>query len=147
MPLDGTEEIKSLALELKQASDGVKKIAETTQAEMRNLGQITGETKQTADELLIKNSELNARITELEQKTAGQRNGVPERVKSLGEQVAEDEDVKALMASGGRGKASVRVKAIVSALATDANGSAGDLLVPDRQAGILGLPTRRMTVR
>lgn len=147
MPLDGTEEIKSLALELKGASDSVKKIAETTQAEMRNLGAVTGETKETADKLLIKQGELNARVTELEQQVAGNRTSGPERIKSLGEQVADNEEVKALMASGGRGKASVRVKAIVSALTTDANGSAGDLLVPDRRTGILGPATRRLTVR
>jgi HK97 family phage major capsid protein len=147
MPLDGTEEIKSLAIELKGASDQVKKIAETTQAELKNLGAVTGETKETADKLLIKQGELNARVTELEQRAASKRNGAPERIKSLGEQVSENDDVKALMASGGRGKASVRVKAIVSALTTDANGSAGDLLVPDRRPGILTPPQRRLTVR
>jgi HK97 family phage major capsid protein len=96
---------------------------------------------------LLKQGELNARVTELEQQVAGNRPAGAERVKSLGETVADDPEVKALMASGGRGKASVRVKAIVSALTTDANGSAGDLLIPDRRPGILPLMYRRLTVR
>lgn len=135
MPLDGTEEIKSLAVELKTASDNVKKIAETTNTELKNLGAMTGETKETADKLLAKQGELNARVTELEQRAAGKRNGAPERRKSLGELVTSDDGVKAMMAAG-RGKASIDVKAIVSSLTTDADGSAGDLILPDRRPGI-----------
>jgi len=148
MPLDGADEIKIVAAELKAASDGLKKTAETTQTELRNLGTVTNETKQQADELLMKQSELNARLTELEQRSVGNRGGVPERAKSLGETVVADDAVKAIMQSG-RGKASVQIstKAIVSALTTDANGSAGDLLVPDRRPGILPMVTRRLTIR
>jgi HK97 family phage major capsid protein len=146
MPLDGMDEIKTLAVELKTASDGVKKIAETTNAEMKNLGLVTGETKETADKLLVKQSELNARVTELEQRAAGHRGGGDARTKSLGERVVEDEGMKALMASG-RGKASFSTKAIISSLTTLANGSAGDLLVPQRQAGILPLLQPRLFVR
>jgi HK97 family phage major capsid protein len=46
-----------------------------------------------------------------------------------------------------RGRASVEVKAIISALTTDANGSAGDLIVADRLPGILIPGQRRLTVR
>jgi HK97 family phage major capsid protein len=147
MPLDGAEEIKTLALELKSASDGVKRIAESTQSEIRNLGQVTNDTKETADKLLLKQNELSARVMELEQRAAAGSMHEPARQKSLGETVADDDGVKALMASGGRGKASVRVKAIVSSLSTDALGSAGDLLMPDRRPGLLPLMFRRLTVR
>jgi HK97 family phage major capsid protein len=135
MPLDGTEEIKSLAVELKTASDGVKKIAETTQAELKNLGAVTGETKETADKLMLKQNELSARVMELEQRAAGGLPNAPTRRKSLGELVVESDQVKSLMQAG-RGKAQIDVKAIVSALTTDADGSAGDLILPDRRPGI-----------
>ncbi|MFG1238014.1 phage major capsid protein [Xanthobacter autotrophicus DSM 597] len=139
-------ELKTLAADLKKAADEVKKTAETTQAEMKNLGKVTEDTKKAADEALIKHNELSARLGEIEQKLArGQ--GEPEKRKSVGQSVAEHEDLKAFVKSGGKGRVSIPVKAIISALTTDADGSAGDLIVPQRQPGILGLPQRRMTIR
>jgi HK97 family phage major capsid protein len=70
-----------------------------------------------------------------------------QEVKSLGQQVVDSEEVKAFLASGRRGKVNVELKAIISALTTDANGSAGDLIVPQRQPGVVAPPPRRMTVR
>lgn len=135
MPLDGVEDIKTLAAELKTAGDSVKKLHDTTAAEVKNLGLITNETKETVDKALTKQNELSTRLTDLEQRVATQRAGAPERRKSLGELVTENEGIKALM-SAGRGKASVEVKAIVSALTTDTDGAAGDLILPDRRPGI-----------
>jgi HK97 family phage major capsid protein len=141
-------EVVSLAADLKRAADDVKKAAETTNVELKNLGDVTNTTKITADQALIKFNELTIRTDEMEKRVArmasydGHRE---EREKSLGEQVTDDDGVKALLASG-RGKASVRVKAVISSLTTDANGSAGDLLVPQRQ-GLIKPVTRRLTVR
>jgi HK97 family phage major capsid protein len=142
----GEAELKQLAVDLKKAADDVKKSAETTQTELKNLGKVTEETKKAADEALIKHNELAARLTEIEQKMV-RRGQEPERKKSIGQTVAEHEDVKAFIKSGGKGRVSIPVKAIISALTTDADGSAGDLIVPQRQPGILGLPERRMTIR
>lgn len=139
-------ELKTLAADLKKAADEVKKTAETTQAEMKNLGKVTEDTKKAADEALIKHNELSARLGEIEQKLA-RGHGEPEKRKSVGQSVAEHEDLKAFVKSGGKGRVSIPVKAIISALTTDADGSAGDLIVPQRQPGILGLPQRRMTIR
>jgi HK97 family phage major capsid protein len=139
-------DLSALAIELKKAADDVKKSAETTQTELKNLGKVTEETKKAADEALIKHNELAARLTEIEQKMV-RRGQEPERKKSIGQVVAEHEDVKAFIKSGGKGRISIPVKAIISALTTDADGSAGDLIVPQRQPGILGLPERRMTIR
>jgi HK97 family phage major capsid protein len=145
MPLDGSD-LVNLAADLKRAADEVKRQAETTQTELKNLGNVTGETKEIADKAIIKHNELSARITEIEQKLAGSGSLGPVRRKSLGELVVETDEVKALLAAG-RGKANVSVKAIISALTTDANGSAGDLIVADRRAGIIPLPERRFTIR
>ena len=136
MPLDGsTDEIKTLAADLKAAGDSVKKLHDTTTAEVRNLGAITNETKETVDKALTKQNELSTRLTDLEQRVATQRAGAPERRKSLGELVTDNEGIKALM-SAGRGKASVDVKAIVSSVTTDTDGAAGDLILPNRLPGI-----------
>lgn len=140
-------DMESLARDLKAAADDVKKQAETTNTELKNLGTVTAETKKAADEALIKHNELSARMTEIEQKLVRGSEG-PQRPKSIGQQVTENDDVKAFIAAKkSKGSVSVQMKAIISALTTDADGSAGDLIVPQRQAGILGLPQRRMTIR
>ncbi|MDF2994669.1 MAG: phage major capsid protein [Xanthobacteraceae bacterium] len=138
-------DLAQLAVELKKAADEVKKQAETTNTEIKNLGVVTAETKRAADEALIKHNELSARLTEIEQKMVRGAAG-PERRKTLGEMVTGHDDLKAFIKAGGRGRVAIPVKAIISALTTDADGSAGDLIVPQR-VGLLATPQRRMTIR
>ncbi|RRH72001.1 phage major capsid protein [Falsigemmobacter faecalis] len=139
------DDIKQLAVELKTAADEVKRVAETTNTEVKNLGKVTAETKQKADEAMVKHNEIAARTTEIEQKMArGPQE--PEQRKSFGARVVETDDVKNFMASSRRGSVSIDVKAIISSLTTDANGSAGDLIVPDRR-GLIDPVQRRMTIR
>lgn len=141
-------DLARLAVELKTAADEVKKSAETTNAELKNLGQVTAETKKTADDALIKHNEIAARITEIEQKLARGPGSGGEARKSIGQQFVANDDIKSFLAAKkSKGSASMSFKAIISALTTDADGSAGDLIVPQRQPGILGLPQRRMTIR
>lgn len=139
-------DIKTLAADLKKAADEVKKTAETTNIELKNLGKVTDETKLKADEALVKHNEISARLTEIEQKMVA-RPGGEERRKTVGEMVVEHDDVKAFIKSGGKGRVSIPVKAIISALTTDADGSAGDLIVPQRRPGIIGLPEATLSVR
>lgn len=139
--------LEDLAIDLKKAADQVKEQAEKTNTELKNLGKVTEETKKAADEALVKHGELSARMTEIEQKLV-RAPGQPERKKTFGEMVAEHDDFKAFAAKKpSKGSISIPVKAIISALTTDANGSAGDLIVPQRQAGIIAPPQRRMTIR
>jgi len=141
------QELATLAIDLKKAADDVKKSAETTQTELKNLGKVTEETKKAADEALIKHNEISARLTDLEQKMV-RRGQEPERRKTAGQMVTDHDDFKAFAKKiPSKGSISIPVKAIISALTTDADGSAGDLIVPQRQPGILGLPQRRMTIR
>ncbi len=139
-------DFETLTRELKAAADDVKKSAETTNIELKNLGKVTEDTKKAADEALVKHGELSARMTELEQKMV-RGDGQPEVRKSVGQTVTDHEDFKAFVKAGGKGRLSIPVKAIISALTTDADGSAGDLIVPQRQPGIVAPPERRMTIR
>jgi HK97 family phage major capsid protein len=142
------KQITDLAVQLKTAADDVKKSAETTQTELKNLGKTTEETKKSADDALIKHNEISQRMTELEQKmTQLRQGGGPEKAKSLGEQFTENTEVLDFLKSGKKGRVSMKVKAIISGLTTDADGSAGDLMVPQRLAGIITPPQRRMTIR
>ncbi|MBP0439592.1 phage major capsid protein [Tianweitania sediminis] len=148
-PEDGTgsADLAALALDLKKAADEVKKVAETTNAEVKNLGKVTDETKQKADEALVKHNEISARLTEIEQKLVSGSGDKGEKKKSIGEVVTDHDDFKAFVKSGGKGRISIPVKAIISALTTDADGSAGDLIVPDRRPGIIAPPQVQLTVR
>lgn len=139
------DDIKQLAVELKTAADDVKRIAETTNAEVKKLGTVTEETKKLADEAMVKHNEIAARMTEIEQKMV-RGPGEPEERKSFGRRVVESDEMKEGLARLARGKGSVSVecKAIISSLTTDANGSAGDLIVPDRR-GLIDPVQRRMT--
>jgi HK97 family phage major capsid protein len=149
MPLDGigAEEIKSLALELKTASDAVKKSSDLTTQELKNLGGVTGETKQRVDEALLKQNELAARIDDVEQKLARRTHGGGDvSTKTIGQQFIDAENVKSFMAARSRGSVKLALKAITSATA-DADGNGGVLIEPDRRPGILELPMLRMTIR
>lgn len=141
-------DIKALARDLKSATDEVKKFADEARGRMEKGEQLSQSAKEQADQALVKFNELSATMTEIEQKLA--RRGDPEnnQRKSLGATVIENADVKAFMERA-PSKGSVRfdTKAIITSLTTDADGSAGDLIIPDRQDGIVAPPQRRMTVR
>lgn len=142
------DDLKTIAADLKKVTDETKRFAEEAQKKIKSGEDMTAETKRAADESLIKMNELAARMADVEQKMTRRGGGEPEARKSLGQQVTESEAVKAFLAQPSkRGKASFQTKAIISALATDADGSAGDLIVPQRQPGVLGPAVRRLTVR
>lgn len=145
-------ELKALVASFKQATDDVRKVAETAQTEMKNLGDMTKETKTKADEALLQFNTFKARIDEIEQKMSrrdGGGHGI-ER-KSLGDMVVENDTVKQKLLSGNK-KGSVHVevdtKTILSASGTwGATASVSNSLVAaDRQAAI-PLPMRQLTVR
>jgi len=139
-------DLKGLAVQLKEATDQVKTFAEKTATELKNLGQVTDDTKKAADEALIKHNEISARLTEIEQKMA-RGPAEPEARKSAGQQFVESEELKAFLSGSRKGSVSMKLKAIISSLTTDADGSAGDLIAPVRLPGIIAPPQRRMTIR
>jgi len=144
-----TPDIKQLSRELKAATDKVKEFAEDAKGRLEKGEQLSAQAKQAADEALVKFNELSASMSEIEQKLA--RSGNPDGSnsrKSVGSLVTADEGIKAFMdRAPSKGSVSFSCKAIITSLTTDADGSAGDLIIPDRQAGIVAPPERRMTVR
>jgi HK97 family phage major capsid protein len=110
---------------------------------------LTSGAKQTADEAITAVNEAKARLDELEQKVALKGNDGPREHKSAGQMFLENEEVKSFLAnpSGGRKiGVDMDVKAIISSLTTDADGSAGDTLVPMRLP-IISPVQRRLTIR
>ena len=137
------QELATLAADLTTAADEVKKTAETTNTELKNLGKVTDETKVKADEALVKQNDLAARLSELEKKMARDPGDDEDRrEKTIGEQVAKSEDLKAFAEKGARGAIRIQVKDV-----TSADGSAGTLIENQRLAGVMMLPQYPRRIR
>lgn len=152
------KEVVELAASLEKAADDVKKSGEVLQAEMKNLGAASAETKKAVDDALIKHTELSqkhgelvGRITEIEQTLAARRQErEPQLPKSIGQKFIESEQVKAFNSST---RGSVRVQ-IERADITNVTGTVGSntsvsnsLVIADRMAGIITPPERKLTIR
>lgn len=137
------------ARDLKAATDEVKRFAEASTTELRNLGKVTEETKASADKALAEMNGLSARLGDLEQKAArGGQEGARE-TRSLGQRFIENDEVKTAIGAGDRfkGRLTVEMRAITSASTSGNSGTTG-LVVADRQPGIVQVtPDRRMTIR
>lgn len=140
-------EYKAAIKDLSEATDEVKKFAETSKAELKNLGKVTDETKASADKALTALTDISARVTDLEQKASrrGGGNQQPE-AKSVGQYVIDSEEVKSILQENGAwtGRARIELKNITSAVA----GTSGTgLVVADRVAGVVAPPQRKLVVR
>lgn len=145
----GEAELVKLGGELKNATDEVKRLAEKFDAEGKNLGKVSDETKAKADEALTGMNTIKERISEIERKIVRRvGGGEPIEVKSTGQTFVESDEWKSAMGQGmgWRGQVKREVKTITSASASGA--SATTALVPaDRQPGVIMLPDRPRTVR
>jgi HK97 family phage major capsid protein len=142
-------DVKQLATDVKGALAQVQDFATKAAEALRKGEELTADQKSKVDEALIKMNGLEAlteQVTALEQKAA-RGGGQPEQPRSAGAKFVEDEQVKAFLANvtGGQ-RVGVDVKAIITSLTTNADGSAGDLLVPDRRP-IIDPVERKLTVR
>lgn len=146
-----TKSVAELAAETKalfeQRFDNLKALAEDAVGKATRGENLTNSVKELADQAITGVNEAKARMDELEQKIAARGDESRGNFKSLGAQVIAQENVKALMAAGkGRASVDVDVKAIISGLTTDADGSAGDLVDQQRLALVPGVE-RRLTIR
>lgn len=108
-----------------------------------------GQVKEMLAEAKSLAADNSARLGELEQKLARSvYGGQPARPLSAGQQFVDSEEVKQFTGNAvlpGK-RLSVETKAIISSLTTDADGSAGDLIVPYRD-NIVRMPRRRLVMR
>lgn len=136
---------------LDKISAQVKEAGEKALTEAAKGIQMSTANKEKVDEMLIKQGELQANLKAAEQALAqiqATGNGSNAPHQSLGQRFVESEEVKAFLGkTTPRGRVDMPVKAAITSLTTDADGSAGDLVQTTRVPGVLGLPERRMTVR
>lgn len=132
-----TKSVAEIAAETKAAFDrrfdDVKALAEDALGKAKRGEEMTTTVKELTDQALTNLGEAKARIDELEQKIDRRGAAEPARGRSIGYQMIEDENVKAFLANPRAGmRVGIESKAIISSLTTDADGSAGDVLVPQR---------------
>lgn len=132
-------------LDFQTKHDKVKEIAEKALAEAEKGTPLATTAKELADQAIMGMNEAKARMDELEQKMA--RGGDRENEgRTAGERFIEDEGFKAFAGqTRPRGRFIAEVKDITS-LTTDAAGSVGSMVQPQRVQGV-ALPQRRMTIR
>jgi HK97 family phage major capsid protein len=140
------DEVKTL---VEKKHDEVKAIATDALGKINAGEALTEAAKEIADQALIGMNEAKARLDELEQKVAQRREAETVEFKSVGERFTDDEGVKAFMASGSKGRIGMDIesKAIISALTTNATGSVGGAIVPQRIPGVHGVANRPLRVR
>ena len=126
--------------------DGVRALAEEVKHKLEKGEELSNSTKELADQALTGMNEAKSRMDELEQKLEARGNGIQAERKSLGQLATEGREAEIKALADRRGSVRLDTKAIISSLTTDANGSAGDLIVPDRGPLVPGVQ-RRMTVR
>jgi len=132
--------------QVKAALDKITdQVREAGEKVLSDAAKLTNAQKERIDDLLVKQGELQAQYNELEQKAA-RRAGADDAAqasKSIGYRAIENADFKAKserMAGGERGSNRFEAKALTTV-------SSGANIVADRQAGVIMLPERPMTVR
>ncbi|MDX0210204.1 phage major capsid protein [Sinorhizobium meliloti] len=91
---------------------------------------------------------IKAQLIHLEQKSsrAAFYGGRSDRPDTWGETFTKGRADELQRIASERGRTSMEIKATITSATTDANGSAGDLVVPQRDT-LVGLPRRRLTIR
>lgn len=137
-------EYKEVTKNLKDIGDQLKAHAENAQKELKKNSELSAQTKQNVDTLLVAQGELQARLQAAEQKMVSleDRGDGPHKVVSLGQHVADSEAFKNFDPRMSQ-KFSVSINAAITSL----DSSAGSLIEPQRVAGVIATPNRRLTIR
>ncbi|WP_341669046.1 phage major capsid protein [Alcaligenes sp. SDU_A2] len=138
------QQIEQINASLKTVGDQLKAMAERADADMKARGALDQQLRADIDKTLTTQGELQARLATAEQLLAKVQNdgGVSAGSQSMGEQIAASEDFRAF-AGNPRGSFRMPVQAAIGSGA----GSAGGLIVPDRQPGIQAPALQRLVVR
>jgi HK97 family phage major capsid protein len=144
------KDIESINASLKLVNDGLKAHADQAQKDIKAHSKLSEETRANVDKLLTTQGELQARLQASEQLIAKMENGgiSNAREKTLGELVAESDDVKGFNPSVRSSiSMSVKMNRPLHAAVTRDPGSAGSLIVPQRLPGVVGLQQQRLFLR
>lgn len=147
-PATLVKEFRGLKTSLKEQHDEVRTWTEKASESIKATGKIADEVKEGLKAASEKGEVLATKFAELEQlvaqlKANDNRGGARD---SVGKSVVEDEKFQEWLKTGGdKSRIRIGVKAITSL--TSGGGAAGDLIVPQRNPGIIRQPDRAMTIR
>lgn len=144
------DDFKALTAQLEARDIELKGLIEKANEEARNAGAVSSDTKAAIEGITASQAETHARLLAMEQAIAG-RAEEKTGSKTVGQMFAESDQFKALVAAG-RGSAKMGFTGFNAAVtnitsATTGTGGAGDGIRPDRLAGIVTPPERKLTVR
>lgn len=140
------DQVKELATEFAKATDNVKALGEELTGKMNAGEKSIGDLKDQVDNALTLMNEAKTRLDEVEQKQARRGADEIEHQKSLGQQMFESDQFKSFVENPrAGGRATLHVKDLTSAT-TDAAGSAGALVTPER-AGLIAPPNQMLHIR
>lgn len=138
-------------MDIKAVEDALAKLSADVRAEAKAVAEkgfvMTAELKEKVDGMLLKQGELQAVITDVQQKqVAGSESGMA-GTKSMGQQAIESDKIKNFNGRLGKGQSiEVGVKAITSATGTAA-GNVGQAIAPNRILDPQLIPNRRLLIR
>ena len=95
----------------------------------------------------VKDTELEARMGEIEQRLVRRGDAGPASLDTWGAQVERALASSPNVNSSFKGRVRLDVKATITSATTDADGSAGDLVAPDLRADVIQLARRRLRIR
>ena len=147
------KEFQELLAKLTVRDDELKSLVNKANEEAKAAGNVASETKTAIEKIVEGNAAIHARLLEIEQKQARRAGADFDLMKSTGESFTDSDTFKKL-ASEGRGTArmtfkSVTMNAAVTNITSSSTGTGGvgGAIAPDRLAGVIAPPNRRMTVR
>lgn len=145
---DDKVQLKAVTELLDQRDQEIKAFAEKANKEIKEHGTILADTKTVLDGLVKDGLGLQDRLQDIEQKLARRfASNDPTDAKSVGEELSDSEDFKALQTRG-RGIARIGRKAVTNITsATTGTGGVGVGIQPTRVPGIVADPERQFVIR
>ena len=145
---DDKVQLKAVTDLLDQRDQEIKAFAEKANNEIKEHGTILADTKTVLDGLVKDGLGLQDRLQDIEQKMARRfAANDPTDAKSVGEELSDSEDFKALQTRG-RGIARIGRKAVTNITsATTGTGGVGVGIQPTRVPGIVADPERQFVIR
>ncbi len=143
-----TDNVKEIATEFAKSVEQVKGLGEELKGRLSHGEQGLTDLKSQVDEALTNMNGFKQRLDDTEQKLARRGADEPEMQKSLGRQLFDSEGYKSFAANPRTGnRATLHVKADITSATTAAAGSAGALVQPQVQGGIVAPPNQQLRVR
>lgn len=146
LALTGEMDVKGVQEVLAKITDQVKEKGEEALSEAKKGRELSESLKGTVDELLTKQTAMRAEVDEAMQKFARRGGEEQKSPDTAGYKFIDSQEFKSFKDGSGRLKNGQEIRVDVKAI-TSLTASGGTLIAPDRQAGVIAIPQRPLTVR